>query len=570
MSNSSPPPSLGSRLLPLVALVLAVGAAFPACAQEILPLSEVRPGMKGQGKTVFQGARIESFDVEVIDVLRKVFPGEDLILVRVSHPVTDRAGVIAGMSGSPIYLEGKLAGALSYAWGFSKEPIAGVTPIQSMLKEGTRPLEKTGALPPGVVPPATSPTALLPCETPLVLSGFSNRAAAWLEDALRAYRIVPVQGGGGGWAPGMTLPVEPGGAVAVQLIRGDLEASAVGTITHVLGAKVYAFGHPFLGSGETSMPMSMGFVHAVIPSLTRSFKMASSANEIGSLVQDRNACIVGSLERKAHTLPMTVKVKNARTGRESTHRFEVVDHEFLTPPIAASALLSALDVTEDAMGDSTVTSKVSVGLRGYEPVRWTECYSNRARVSAAPFLAPLSRILRDPNERPILESLDFELEVRGELSMAALKNAWWRQDQVRPGSTARLVCLLRPFRGGLETLEVEVPVPADLPPDTTLKVVVAPGPQVLPEVGPATRLRETLELVRRAVPANALVTVVSLPRSRLRMKGVDYASLPNSVLGAWIPGILEEAELANETVRVVTPTPYVLEGAVTLTLQTVK
>ncbi|MBI5367437.1 MAG: hypothetical protein HZA54_10410 [Planctomycetes bacterium] len=566
------------RRLTLLALVGLAGAALgapAATAADILPVAEVRPGMKGVGRTVFAGDTIETFEVEVVDVLHRVFAGQDLILVRCKHPVLERANVIAGMSGSPIYLEGKLAGALAYAWGFAKEPLAGVTPIEYMLREGERPLEKTGALPPGdgrgAVPPGIGPLGLEPCETPLVLGGFARGAAELLAESLRPWRIVPVQGGGGGGAaPGRVITPEPGGAIAVQLLRGDLEAAAVGTITHVADGRIWAFGHPFLESGETSLPMAAAWVHAVIPSLARSFKLASSANPLGAIVQDRNPCILGRTDRTARMIPVRVAVANPGTGRRGEFRFEAVEHEQLTPALANAAVLSALEVTEEASGENTVESRVTAEVEGYEPVTWSEAFAGRGRVGGPAFLGPLARILRYPHDKARLRRLEVELTVRMQAAAAELKSAWWVDDAVRPGAVARLVCLLRPFRGPLETMTLELPVPGDLEPDTVLKVTVGAGPTVAPDVGPTVRLREFLEEIRRAHPGNTLVARASLPGQVLRLAGVEHRGLPNSVLGAWIPGILEEAELDTEVLRVVAPAKYVLTGTQTLKLRIVR
>ena len=314
-------PSL--RLAAALVLTALLGLA-PAAADEkpasprddIFPMSAVRPGMKGYGLTVKQGTKIERFEVEVIDIIRNHLVKQDVILVRCLGEAFADHQIAQGMSGSPIYFDGKLAGALAYTWSQAKHPIGGVTPIEIMLAEGDRKLEGRA---PGMLPrtrlrrgdpkPIASSTELRPIGTPITVAGFSaaSRQALAAEFAPQGFTVCGGGAAAGGPMKGaqwvnLDAPMEPGGSIVVDLLRGDYSASALGTCTHVDGKKVYGFGHEFNLLGETLLPMSVGYVYTILASRDISFKLGSSIRQVGALVQDRPACIVGHLGKAAEDL----------------------------------------------------------------------------------------------------------------------------------------------------------------------------------------------------------------------------------------------------------------------------
>jgi len=321
-----------------LAAFLAIAPSLAAQSSKFMSVDEVRQGMKGFGKTVFQGTTIEQFDVEVLGVLKNFAPRQDMILARLSGGPLEKTGVIAGMSGSPVYIDGKLVGAVAYAFPFAKEPIAGIQPILQMLgildqKPGSTP--KIAQASSGTLP-SESPTAfvlgqlqkladgiplhqlLLPqsllsaspfqaggapslmhIQTPLLVSGASQTALQQFAPLFNAFGFTPVQAGGGASAASLKAAapskLEPGSSVNVEMIRGDLSWSANGTVTYVDGDRVYAFGHPNLSAGPTDVPMSAGYVISLLPNVQNSFKLAVPLDVVGSFQQDRSTGIAGTL-----------------------------------------------------------------------------------------------------------------------------------------------------------------------------------------------------------------------------------------------------------------------------------
>src|SRR5215471_17544992 len=278
-------------LLTLSALLLSASSAH---ADDILPFSELKVGMKGEGRSVFQGNEISSFNAEVIGLMQNIAPKRNLILVRLSGERVDKSGVQEGMSGSPIYVDGRVIGAVAYSWGFAKEPIAGVTPIEEMLEvqrraAGGRGRSRSAPVLPGATPLAalTSPEELVhhfehymslgglrvesmaslrPIATPLLFSGFPSPLLERLEPDLAQAGLTPVQAGSGGKSRPTGDTLVPGSAMAVKLVRGDVEISAVGTVTYRDKDLILGFGHPLLNLGPTSIPLSGAYVHAILPS----------------------------------------------------------------------------------------------------------------------------------------------------------------------------------------------------------------------------------------------------------------------------------------------------------------
>ncbi len=546
----------------LLSSVLLLGFAPLAAADPppILPLSEVKRGMKGYGKSVFSGTTIETFDVEVVDVLRKFLPGMDLILIRVSHPIVDRANVIGGMSGSPIYLEDKLVGALAYGWSFSKEPIAGVTPIEAILAEGKRPV-RVGALDRNPLPPGIEPVT-----TPLIVSGVSTRGVRRLAEVFREHGLEPLQGGAGGEGNAPEIALEPGSAVGVTLVRGDLSMTATGTVTWVDGDTVYAFGHPFLNGGESRMPMTTAEVHMVLASVARSFKISSPVKDVGAMVQDRNACIVGRKGVVAPMIPVTVSLQDLDSGHESRFRYEVSRHPIFAALLINIVFAESIEAGENRMGDCTVTADWTVALEGQEPVRFREASAQSTQVYSINLLLELLRLHQNPLEAPVISRADVEVTVKAGNHSAEIERAWFDRERARPGETATLTVQLRKFRGDRVRREIEIPIPATHP-EGTLEAIVSGRTEAPTDHPPLRTAQEWLRNLATRPPATAIV--VSMPERSLalRVGGQVLPGMPNSALGAWVPSITEPADLAQEFRRRVEDTDWVISGNVRASLR---
>src|SRR5690606_9699599 len=346
-----------------------------------MPLKDVKPGMKGYGLTVFEGTKPERFDVEVIDVLPNFRPRQDLILVKTGHPRLEVAKVVAGMSGSPIYLDGKMVGAYAYGWTFGAEPVAGVTPIGNMLDDLARPLPKfihgwpirggDAARVARVAPGsgarfaaaaagydltahrdqvrerlhATAPTVggVARVSTPLLLGGMTPQAIDLASDLLSPLGLEPLAAGGGSAELGLVPDrYVDGGAIGIQLISGDTTATGLGTVTRVEGDLVSAFGHPMMNAGYTALPAAVSRVLWFLASQQRSFKIGSPVRPLGALVNDRQASIVVSQSAQAPVIPVRVRITGSPGAPFTDWNFQVAHEKFMAPSFLAVALGSAL------------------------------------------------------------------------------------------------------------------------------------------------------------------------------------------------------------------------------------
>jgi hypothetical protein len=487
-----------AALLPVLLALL----PLPALAQPILPFSEVRTGMKGTGRTVFAGTRIEDFQVEVIGTLEKVAAQRNLILVRLSGGPLGTTGVLSGMSGSPVYLGDRLAGAIAYTWGFAKEPVAGVTPIQEMLalEEHERPAAAArtrGLLPPESGPaglrflrdPAPLPAhfaayfqargaaapgaALAPIRTPLLFTGFPQTTIDLLAPSLLPSGLVAVQGGTGARpaAAPADPALQPGAGVGIKLARGDVEIAAVCTVTHRERDRVLACGHPLLNLGPTDLIMTSAAVQGLFPSLQESFKFASTGQEIGAFRQDRATGLFGYLGKQARVIPVRVELQPDR-GRPRRYAFDVVHDPFLGPYVLYAALNGILSSEEKDYGDLSITYKAGSTLRvaGEEDIALRNLFSgDLARLYASGTVAFLTQILLNNEYRPVsIEGVNLILGYTDARRTARVERAWVDRDRVRPGDTIQVSASLKPFRGPSVTRQINIRVPDEVPPGRLL------------------------------------------------------------------------------------------------------
>lgn len=472
----------------------------------ILPLDEVRPGMTGIGRTVFEGSRIEEFKVEIIGVLENVGPRQSMILARLEGGPLEETGVIAGMSGSPVYIDGKLVGAVAYGFPFSKETIAGLTPIGEMIEATSTvtpraasarfapalgaggpkaPLDRASlaaalqrplqALSPaagrlrGEMPPHLSGRSLSPLSLPLVFSGFDPGVFQWAEGVFSAMGFRPVMGTGVGPKPQAPLPdLAPGSAVGLSLIEGDLDLSATGTITHIDGSRVYAFGHPFYNLGPTQFPMKKAYVYSVFPSLYQSWKISSPADAVGTIDQDRITAIAGSLGQTPQMIPVTVNLSSSRGQKRSFH-FRMVEDELFSPVLAFVSLASVLQANERAYGTSTIRVDATLGFSGNREIRVEDLFTQEqpAMQAAALVAAPLAYVMSNDFERVQVQTLVVNVSSEETVQSATLERAWLeRSGPVRPGATVPLKLLLRTYRGDALTETIPVTIPQSAPAGT--------------------------------------------------------------------------------------------------------
>jgi hypothetical protein len=546
--------------------------------------------MVGQAFTVFQGTKPEPFKVRVISVMRNFLPKQDVILIRAEDPRVEFSGIVAGMSGSPVYIEGKLMGAIAYAWSFAKEPLGGVTPIESMLAERARPrrareellasggfdrgpdaLARGLGLPPIAPSVVTGEPRLMRAAVPLSISGFTPRSVAELADELRPTGLVPLQAGGGRRpGPPAAGHVEPGSAIGVELVRGDMSTVATGTVTYLDGANVLAFGHPLFGIGEVYLPLVDAEIHAFLPSLSQSFKMSSPLNEVGTLVQDRQSCIVGDLDARTTMVPIDVRVSGPGVEPRLFHA-EVARNRRLTPMLASLVVGNAIADTEPDVTDMVVTVTSKVGLKGHDPLELrdqlftSEGVSGRALASSRGLRA-LGDLLFNPFEPVVLDNMDVDVRVEFRRDVAEIVGVTMPSEEVRAGDTVPVRVTLRPYAGTEYVETVPVVFPKTLVGET-VKMEVASGAVARPDVPQAESLRGYIDNLRKFYTASSIVVTLQTPEDGAALRGRLLAGLPASAMDTLRPGNqTRRADSYHVADRTVFPSPRLVSGRQELTV----
>jgi hypothetical protein len=563
-------------LAAIVAALLFAAAGLPAQSR-IFPIDDLRPGMIGVGRTVFEGDRLDEFTVHILGVLRNVIgPRRDLILARLEGGPLANTGVIAGMSGSPVYIDGRLVGAVSYSLGqFSKEPIAGITPIAEMMADATLPGPRRQTarvdLPMPLTPAsfqaslreafswtrpfADSPadvqvlgditaglgTLLRPIATPLTLGGFDASVIAPVVSVFRDQGFVPVMGGSaqtrapGAPAPG---PLRPGDPIGVALMSGDLDLGATGTVTEVDGDRVYAFGHPFYGLGPTQFPMTRAYVHAILPSLQSSMKIASTGEVIGTVSQDRATTIAGTLGAGPATIPITLALTNEERGLRETFRMAIVNDELLTPLLAYLSILNTLTSYERQSGVGTYMLRGTVGIKDHGDIAFEDLFTGDqpSAGAASSVVAPINFLLRNSFEGVEFEGLHLDIEASEQPRSATLERVWVDGTRIRPGSTIDLKVLLRTYRGEEITETVPVQIPANA--RGSVSIMVADAARLSQwearelQVQPLQThgLPQMIRLLNDARKNNRLYVRLVTRDGGAVVRGESLAALPASVL----------------------------------------
>jgi hypothetical protein len=559
----------------------------------IMKLADVKPGMVGQALTVFSGTKPEPFKIRVVSVLKQFLPKQDVILIRAEDPRVEHSGIVAGMSGSPVYIDGKLVGAVAYAWSFAKDPLGGVTPIENMLAERARPRRKTplelaaggddgtGASLPkladesGEVPGASTEGRLVRASVPLSVSGFGPRAMAELADVLRPVGLVPTQAGGGR-APGGKLEpghVEPGSAIGVELVRGDMSMVGTGTVTYVDGSTVLAFGHPMFGIGESYLPLVDAEIHSFMPSLAQSFKMSSPLNEIGVLVQDRQSCIIGNLDGRTTMMPVDVRVTGPE-GKTRTFHAEVARSRRLTSTLASMVVANAVADAEPDVTDVIATVDGKLAVRGHgtlelsDQVFSTEGISGRV-LGGARGLRALGELMFNPFEPVIVDRMDVDVRLELRRDVADIVGVSVPTETVRAGDTVPVHVTLRPYAGAeyVETVPVKIPRAVA---GQAVHIEAASGVMAKPETAPAETLGTYIENLHKYYTAANIVVTVQTPDEGAALRGRLISNLPASALDTLRPANeTRRADTFRVAERTVFPSKRLVSGRQELTIAVV-
>jgi len=560
-----------------VALAIGVLAAAPVAQTTYLPLDQVRPGMIGVGRTVFSGTKLEDFKVEVLGVMRNVIgPKRNLILARLEGGPLAKTGVIAGMSGSPVYVDGKLMGAVSYSLGqFTTEPIAGITPIEEML-DATMMAPSTRVSRPVAISMQPSPRELLeiwsrdlgrakpfvedasqalvlsgasadltrigamlrPIAVPMIASGFDAAVFDPISPALSAAGFLPIssaQSRGNGLTPPSNRPLQPGDAVGVALLTGDFELGATGTVTHVDGDRVYAFGHPLYNLGPTQFPMTRAEVQVVLPSLMASSKLASFGEIVGTVQQDRATAIAGRLGAAPSLIPVTITLNSDRQPSR-TFNFGVVRDFTFTPLLTYLSVANVLTSYERGAGPASFAIRGTASIRSEGDLAFEDIFSGDqpAGVASAYIAGPLTALLKNSGENVAIDKIALTIDASEQQRSARIERVWLDTNQPKAGKRAIVNVALRSTKGEEIVRQVPIDIPANL--TGSLQLTVADAARTTADDRRDTRgadMQRVSQMVRtfnRARRNNRLYVRLTSSDSGAIVNGEPMAGLPPSVL----------------------------------------
>jgi hypothetical protein len=598
---------------------------------------EVRPGMKGYGLSVFTGTKIERFDVEVISVLKNFNPKYDVVLIRCGGANLEHTGAIAGMSGSPIYLTDeqgreRLIGAFAYGWPLLKDALAGVQPIEYMLElpefheplATTQPARNAGLDPargdasikpqrkirwnladsvplPGMRDaPKTYPLAhldtlepnpkflttaaapeLQPLATPLMASGLPARVIERCAPLLRAYGLAPLQAGGGGGGSSNgdrdAAPLAPGSVLAAPMLTGDVELTAIGTCTEVLGDRVFGFGHPFNNEGPISLPMGSGEVNGILPSLNQSIKLGSLTKLRGALVADQSVGVAGRLGAVPDTAPIDLRVVYADGTQDVTYHFDCAVHPRLTPALAGLALASAMSGRRDLPEYHTLDYDLKMEFANGQSVAVADTSVNAPAELWAmqTVLLPAMVAADNPFERVMLKRMSGTIRVTAEAREAEVLSVNIPRLKYKPGEKVKAFVTYRPFRAAESILPLEVDLPRDLP-DGTYQLVVGDWMRYIMDERSAQPFRFTAENVGdvfavvkdvMSLRHNALYVRLLRQADGVAVGRVAMARLPSSRRQVMLTsGRSNTTPFVSSTVKVV-PTELLMKGSADFSIE---
>ncbi len=490
----------GKDLLGQSVLDETLAAAVPPPSTSFFPLSQVHRGLHGTAYTVFEGTQPEAMEVEILGVLHNAIgPHQDMILARLHGPKPEYSGVVAGMSGSPVYIDGKLVGALAYRIGeFSKEPIAGITPIGEMLEvrdeshdaelsAGKRGLgirdqgTELGAQSSASSAQDLNTADVRPIETPLVFSGFSPEALALWREHVPGLGLTPVAGiGGSSSGEAQPEPIIPGSAVSAVLVRGDLEISATCTVTYVDPKQLLACGHPITQFGPVSMPMTKAEVVATLPSPYNAFKIINTTETVGSFTEDRETAIRGQFGKPARMIPLTMHLaQDGAQEKPRTLHLEVIDQEQITPAAVMVSLFQSLIQTNGYTAETTYRVRGTVKLTGYPVVKFENLiaptdFAPANLVAALALGEHFNRLYANAARRTPIESVDVDVDAIPGRRTVQIESAQAGKTTVHAGDTILIETTVRPWRGEMKNIRIPVTLPATLP-DGPVRLLVSDG-----------------------------------------------------------------------------------------------
>ncbi|GIV15869.1 MAG: hypothetical protein KatS3mg022_1304 [Armatimonadota bacterium] len=595
------------RLFSVGLLIWLIALAVHAHPSEpIIRVRDIKPGMKGYGLTVFQGTKIERFEVEVLGVLPKANVGHDLIFIKMKGGPLNARGVniAAGMSGSPIYINGRLAGAVSMTfWGFPKEPQCLVTPIEDMLEalDPRLPKEPAGMaraqaepqtvlfggkriiIAPDNAPPAGGGELVFTRPPiPVMASGLSARGIQRLNALLQPYNMFAMPGPGRAENMAKRVPpLQPGSAVGVALVTGDVDVSAIGTVTYRNGDRVLIFGHPFMGIGALEAPLTTAYVFDVVPSYSRSVKIAAPVSVVGKATQDRLFSVAGELGKQPSMVPVAVNVEDVTTGRKRRFQAQVVQHPLLTGQLVSLVAYETLSQIRGTPGDSLAKVQLTVNAEEVGTITRENVVFDDVDIasSATADLDSLMNILTANPFYPLaVKSVDLRVRIESKRQTATIERVFVRKGRYEPGETVQLGVVLKPYRGQPVTREVSLTLPQSLRSGRyTLQVrggmqpslTLLPGLVIrtaTPEQAPPTSVQQMVNRFLERERNNDLVVRLLLPTSTVDIGGERFSQMPPTMGALMRSGKSSALRLERDDLKLVLPTEWVLSGSQMLVL----
>lgn len=624
-----------SRFVPVVvsSIILSVGGASPAMAQTVpttqatrishfdpaqhMRVADVKPGMKGYGLSVFSGTKIERFELNVITVVKNFGPQEDIVLIRCLGPALEHSGVIAGMSGSPIFLidehgNERMIGALAYGWSLSKDPIAGVQPIAYMLDvpADPRPLPASGPsvdagrptrwsvtdavmLPGMTTPPANYPLAswndftpniakanrsaklptnLTPMSVPLLAGGLTPGVLNQVSPLLSSYGLTTLQAGGGapaddakGEDPGLSR----GSSITVPLVIGDLDLTALGTCTEVIGSRAWGFGHPFQNEGPVNLPMGTGLVSTIIPTLTTSFKLGGIGKIVGTLAADQNVAIAGTIGPAPRMIPMDVEIVYADGSVNKHFKYEVAPHPQLVPMLGTIVLFTSLASEKQLPQYHTLEMDLNVEFSNGKSLKLANTAVNSSPADLFFQLGtPLIAATENPFQRVLPTKISGTMRVLEGARLAQILDVNLPRTKFLPAETIKAFVTYRPFRAAETTMAVEMEIPSDLP-DGTYSLTLSDWQNYLSEEQTAEPFRFMTENVDQVfavmkeladVRRDALYVRLQRQSDGVAVGRTAMPRLPSSRRQVFLSaGRSNTTAFVSSSVKVI-PSQYVFEG----------
>ncbi len=583
----------------------APGARLKWDSKKFMRVSELRPGMKGYALTVFRGTKIEKFNVEILGVIAKFNEGKDYILFRAldGPSVTRHLGIAHGMSGSPIYINGRLIGAISMGipgTQFAREPIALATPIEDMLEAWSpdlpqKPSDMSASAPTAADMSAfgVTDTRFQPIGMPLMVSGLGSRSMSRLRDMMAPYHFDVMAGGGGGLssdglstnplAQGATL--QPGSAVGVSLVQGDVDYTATGTVTYRDGKRVLLFGHPFTSLGPIDAAMTTAYVVSIFPSYQDSVKLGSPIKTVGRIFQDRPFSVGGVIGPMPQMVPMTVSVNDLSLKRQKVFHVQIINHPLLTGQFVSQVAGAVIEQIHGQPGDSMATVSLDVNAEEIGHIKRTNTFYDASAIdqSATGDLDSLMRLLSSNPFYPIsVKSVKMSVTIQNKHDTAEIDHLFLTQSKFAPGDTVDVGVVMKPYKRPLYTRMVPIKIPQNTA-DGTLTLNVQGGGtaagggitsllggllqiQSSEPVGTAVNVAQLVKKFEDKPQNNQLVTRLLLPTSALSIKGEKLTDLPPNLAAAMQSSRTTGLKTERDEVKVAQTLPYVLSGSQSLSI----